>query len=166
MENLHLTSSNFNLRKFVVGQDEISLFQALGDPLVVKHLASNAITLKDCESIVSDSLEHWKEHGIGSWGVEIKGLIVGWAGFKQWKDQEFEVLIVLPPSHWGLGKAIFYKLVELAVKDFELSHLYVLLPTTRKSFRYLRRIGFEFVSEETYKGETFKKFVLNLVSGH
>lgn len=162
----HVTSPYFNLRKFVVGQDENSLFQALGDPLVVKHMASKGITLKDCKSIVSDSLEHWKEHGIGSWAVVIKGQIVGWAGFKHWKDQEFEVLIVLSPLHWGLGKAIFDILVELAVKKFELSNLYILLPETRKSFRYLRRIGFEFASDEIYNGEAFKKFVLNLVRRH
>lgn len=161
-----VVSPNFNLRKFVVRQDENYLFQALEDPRVVKHMASKGITFKDCESIVSDSLEHWKEHGIGSWGVEKKGHIVGWAGFKHWKDQEFEALIVLSPSHWGLGKAIFDKLVELAVQEFELSHIYVLLPETRKSFGYVRRIGFEFVSEETHNGEAFRKFVLNLARNH
>lgn len=166
LRTLVLASSCFNLRKFVVSQDEYSLFQALGNPIVVKHLASRGITLKDCESIVSCSLEHWNEHEIGSWGVEIKGQIVGWAGFKHLKDEEFEVLIVLSPSHWGLGKEIFYKLVELAVKEFELSHLYVLIPETRKSFRYLRHIGFEFVSEETYNGEKFNKFVLKLTDFH
>lgn len=161
-----VASSHFNLHKFVVGDDENSLFRALGDPLLVKHMASKGITLKDCESIVSDSIEHWKKHGIGSWGVEKKGQIVGWAGFKHWKYQEFEVLIVLSPSHWGLGKLVFDKLVELAVKEFELSHLYVLLPETRKSFKYIRRIGFEYVCEETHNGEAFKKFVLNLNLRH
>ena len=157
-----IASSHFNLRKFVVGQDEISLFQALKDPLVVKNMASNGITFKDCESIVSNSLEHWQEHGIGSWGVERKCQLVGWAGFKYWKNREFEALIVLSPSQWGLGKEILDKLLELAVKEFKLDHLYVLLPVTRKSFRYICHIGFEYVSDETHNGEEFKKFALNL----
>jgi N-acetylglutamate synthase-like GNAT family acetyltransferase len=161
-----VTSTNFILRKFIVGQDEVSLFQALRDPLVVKHMASKGITFKDCESIVTNSLEHWQENGIGSWGVWKEGQIVGWAGFKLWKDQELEVLIVLSPLHWGLGKGIFDKLKELAIKEFKLSHLYVLLPETRKSFRYMRRMGFEYAGEETHNGEAFKKFVLNLVLRH
>jgi len=161
-----IASSHFNLRKFVAGQDEEILFQALRDPRVVKNMASNGITLKDCESIVANSLEHWKKHGIGSWGVERKGQLVGWAGFKYWKDRECEALIVLSPSYWGLGKAIFDKLLELAVKNFELSHLYVLLPVTRKSFKYMRRIGFEYDNDETHNGEAFKKFILNLNLRH
>ena len=70
---------------------------------------------------------------------------------------------MLSPSHLGLGQEIFDKLVELAVKEFKLSHLYVLLPETRKSFRYMRRIGYEYASEVTHNGKAFKKFVLNIV---
>jgi len=159
-------SSHFNLRKLVPGQDENSLFRALGDPLVVRHMASTGITLRDCEVIISNSLEHWKKYGIGSWGVERKGQLVGWAGFKYWKDCECEALIVLSPSYWGLGKAIFNKLLELAIKDFDLSHLYVLLPVTRKSFKYMRRIGFAYDNDEAHNGEAFKKFILNLNLRH
>lgn len=155
-------SPYFNLRKFVIGQDENSLFQALEDPRVVKHMASEGITLKDCESIVSCSLEHWKQYEIGSWGVETKGQLVGWAGFKNLKDRDFEVLIVLSPSQWGLGKEIFNKLVELAEKEFKLTHIYVLLPETRKSFGYLRRMGFKFVCKETHHSHMFKKFVMTI----
>lgn len=153
---------DLKLRKFVIGHDEKPLFRAISGPLVARHMATQGITLSDCEIIVRESLEHWDTHGIGSWAVEVEKAIVGWAGFKHWREQEFELLIVLSPNHWGLGKGIFQKLKMLASKKFALSELVVFLPETRHSYRYIESLGFESAGKEKINGEIFRKFILTL----
>lgn len=151
------------LRRFTQ-EDALALHQALSDKRVVKHMASEGFTLEACKKIVSDSPIHWDKYAIGDYAVEDKSTntIIGWAGFKFWKDNEFEILIVLSPKFWGLGRAICDELIYQAKHKFLLSEIYILLPETRKQFRWIQRKGFQFCGDELFNSEPFEKFVKQL----
>lgn len=150
----------YRLRKFTA-DDALNLFKALNDKRVVRHMASEGITLDVCEQIISESIAHWKKYNIGSYAVieQTTHSIIGWAGFKLWKENEFEVLIVLSPHYWGLGGIICDDLLRLAKDTFSLNKVFILLPETRKSFRWIQRKGFTFCGNEMFHDESFKKFV-------
>ncbi|MCP4923807.1 MAG: GNAT family N-acetyltransferase [bacterium] len=152
-------SSSFTFRKFAT-QDGGALYEALKDPKVVRHMATSGLSLKDCEGIIQDSLIHWREHDIGSYAVLNEGSedIVGWAGFKLWKEGEYEILMVLSPGSWGLGFKIYEDLIHRAKQDFHLQKIFVLLPETRRSFRLVEKLGFQFCGVETFNQEPFRKF--------
>lgn len=152
----------FSLRQFISGYDEVPLFEVLKGPAVVKHMASSGISARDCETIVSESLDHWQAHSIGSWAVEVKGQLAGWAGFKSLGEGEYELLIVLSPKHWGLGRVIFRELVRLASDEFKLCEIYILLPNTRGTFRSIERLGFKWISEVRFNECVFQKFTLSI----
>ena len=153
----------FYLRKFNKN-DAAALYNALKDKRVIKHMASEGFTLESCQSIVEKSSEHWKKYNIGDYAVVCKETetIIGWAGFKFWQEKEFEILLVLSPKYWGLGHNIYLELINMAKNDFKLKKVYVLLPETRKSFRLIQKLGFEFCKKEEFHDEAFNKFVRNL----
>ncbi len=159
--------TSFSLRKLIVGQDEVPLYEALKDPAVVKHMASTGITAHDCKAIVSEAVEHWENHQIGSWAVCINKQIVGWAGFKSIgeskSNRQYEILIVLSPQFWGLGRDIFNELTLLAKTKFKLNEIYMLLPDTRGSYRFVERLGFISIDSVLYNGQPFRRFVLTLI---
>lgn len=153
-------NKKFILRKFQEA-DALNLYNALSDKRVAKHMASSGITIDDCKKIISTSIDHWEQYHIGSYGViaQETNKIVGWAGFKFWKKNEFEILIVLSPKHWGLGGDICDELLKLAKNEFSLNRVFILLPETRKSFRWIQSKGFKFCGNEIFNAEPFKKFV-------
>lgn len=154
---------DFSLRSFIANQDEEALYEALGHPDVVHHMASSGISRNDCDAIVSETIEHWQKYGLGSWAVEKDSCMIGWAGFKVWNENEIELLIVLGKESWGLGKSIYNELISLARYEFKLDSLVVILPETRKSFQYIvKKAGFKHVGAESYNGESFQKFTLSL----
>ena len=105
-------------RMFQHGKDEESLHSALSDPRVVRHMATEKITFQDCEQIVGGALTHWADFRYGSWAVvhSQTDTVIGWAGFKNWRKDEVELLCVLSPEYWGLGKSILEDLLEYAIK--------------------------------------------------
>lgn len=153
----------FGLRRLQEG-DAGALFKALADKRVVRHMASDGFTLEGCKQIVEKSIEHWKRHGIGDYVVleGQTGSVIGWAGFKLWQEDQFELLVVLSPEFFGLGLKIYLELIERAKNEFGLRHIYCLLPKTRKLFRSIEKLGFERVEETLFQGEEFIKFVRKL----
>lgn len=157
--------NSFSLRKFIKNKDVEGLYQALGQAEVVRHMASHGISKADCGAIITESLKHWEEYKVGSWAVERNDVIVGWAGFKVWQKDEFELLIVLGTDSWGLGKKIYSALIALAKDEFKLKSLTIVLPDTRKSYLYIvKKAGFKHIGNESFNGESFQKFTLSLTS--
>lgn len=161
--NEKINFKEFSLRKFVKNQDEKSLYEALKDPKVVRHMVSDGISKSDCDQIVSESLSHWEKYKVGSWAVEKDGVIAGWAGFKIWQEDDFELLIVLGPSYWGLGKTIYSSLIQLAKEQFHLKKITIVLPDTRSSYEYVvKKAGFESQGSVVFSDKPFQKFTLTL----
>jgi RimJ/RimL family protein N-acetyltransferase len=153
----------YDLRKFNKN-DVLDLYHALHDKRIIKHMATNGITKKTCECIIKDAMGHWDKYGYGSWAVidQKTKRIVGWAGFKLWKEDEIELLCVLNPTYWGIGKSILYDLIKYAKNEIRLNRIFILLPHTRKSFKAIQKYGFVCCGEEVFNKEKFKKFKLGL----
>ncbi len=157
-----MNNNSFILRKFKES-DINDLYQALHDKRVIRHMATEKMTIEDCKTIVLEAIKHWNNYKIGSYAVidSISEKLIGWAGFQPLND-DFELLIVLSPKYWGLGKDIYSYLIEKAKDEFLLKKVYVLLPITRKSFKFIETLGFLPCGEELYKGILFKRFVKEL----
>lgn len=155
--------TKFDLRRFN-NNDAMSLFDSLKDGRVIKHMASTGFTIKICQEIVDKSDKHWKEYNIGDFAVinKVTNEIIGWAGFKLWQANQFEILVVLNPSSWGLGYQVYSELINLAKNKFKLNEIYILLPKTRKSFRVVESLGFKFSEETMFNDEVFIKFIKKL----
>jgi hypothetical protein len=65
---------------------------------------------------------------------------------------------VLSPHYYGLGADILDVLIDKAKNEFHLASVYILLPETRKSFRWVESKGFKFCENEIFNEEPFKKF--------
>jgi streptomycin 6-kinase len=156
-------SSQFILRRFNPG-DARGLYNAISDKRVIKHMASEGLTMESCKQIIAKSTQHWVKYNIGDYAVvcKISGRIIGWAGFKLWQKDEFEILVVLSPQYWGFGHNIYLELLNKAKNEFKLEKIYILLPETRKSFRAITKLGFDFSENTVFNGEKFKKFVRKL----
>lgn len=156
-------SVKFTFKKFEP-QDATALYEALKDSRVVNHMASDGITTDTCKTIVLEAQQHWVDHGIGSYAVvdPLTGQILGWAGFKHLTNKEYEILVVLGPESWGIGFDIYDELLTQARDLFKLKEVFVVLPDTRKTFRWIQKKGFEYVSDTVYNGEQFKKFVMKI----
>lgn len=155
-------NNKFVLRKFTK-KDVLGLYNALRDKRVINHMASKGITHEDCNTIITASISHWKKYQIGSYGVidSKSDKIIGWAGFKS-LNGDFELLLVLSPKYWGSGKVIYEDLINKAKNEFFLNEVYILLPITRKSHKYIKKLGFKYCGEEIYKEVLFKKFIKKL----
>lgn len=155
--------TKFDLRRFHKN-DAMSLFNSLKDDRVIKHMASTGFTIKICQEIIDKSDKHWKKYKIGDFAVidKVTNDIIGWAGFKFWQENQFEILVVLTPDSWGLGHQIYSELIDLAKNQFKLNEIYILLPKTRKSFRAVESLGFKFSEETTFNNKIFIKFIRRL----
>jgi L-amino acid N-acyltransferase YncA len=54
------------------------------------------------------------------------------------------------------------ELLQKAKDEYALKAVYILLPQTRKSFRLIKKLGFELIGKETYCGQLFVKFMKQL----
>jgi N-acetylglutamate synthase-like GNAT family acetyltransferase len=124
-------------------------------------MGSDGFTKKACATIIKESIQDWERYGIGSFAVinKCNQTVVGWAGYKRWKDEGHELLCVLSPSCWGIGFEIANRLINYAFNQLRLSSLLILLPKTRNSFQYNLKMGFEERGTEQFKDARFKKFI-------
>lgn len=140
--------------------DGENLYNAIKGKETVKHMVSNGFSKDDCEWIVNDNINHWEKYGYGSWAVidPYNNDVIGWAGFKFWKENEVEFLCVLGLGQWGKGKEILELLLNYGFNELGFKKIYILLPLTRKTFNFVKRYGFKECGIENFENEEFMKF--------
>lgn len=161
MVDFNCMDTKWFFRKFTP-QDALALYLAIKGDMVARHMATEGFTLDDCNWIIEDSLTQWGKLAYGTWAVcdKLNNNVIGWAGFKPWKEDEVEMLVVLGSGLWGFGKQIFEKLISIGFQKMNFPALYVLLPLTRKSFHFMKNWGFSDCGTEVFHEELFKKFKL------
>jgi len=107
----------------------------------------------------------WTEHGFGPWAIFIDGAFAGWGGLQPHSD-EAEIALVLAPSYWGAGKAVFDRIMAYGCGELGLDHVLVLFPPTRTRVRALLRLGFRRDGVDEVEGETFVRFRLDDPTTH
>ena len=115
-----------------------------------------------CESFIKAKEEHWREFGFGLYAFEIGNRFVGWGGLQREND-DIDLALVLHPDHWGIGKILYKRFIQIAFVEMELMSITILLPKTRIRIQGLKRLGFEDDGEIELGQNKFMRFRLKKV---
>jgi len=75
------------------------------------------------------------------WAFVIDGRFAGWGGLQP-ENGDADLALVLHPNYWGMGKAIYRRIIDEAFGEMNLNTVTALLPPTRTRIRGLLRLGF------------------------
>lgn len=141
--------------------DPSEIIELMNHPLVRKHmpLAKGSFDETACKEFLRAKQKLWEEHGYGPWAFVLDGKFVGWGGLQP-EHGDADLALVLHPHHWGLGRAIYRKIIEQAFGTFGFSSVTVLFPPTRNRIMGLLRLGFKPDGELIIEGERFIRYRL------
>lgn len=118
------------------------------------------------ERLIDGQLQHWEEHGLGWWAVELAGSgeLLGWCGLQHLPEtSEVEVGYLLGRPHWGQGLATEAARASLRW-GFETHGLRsitgIVHPENAASRRVLEKAGLAFVNEAEYFGMAVCRYVI------
>jgi hypothetical protein len=123
--------------------DRKLLIDLFNNPLVKRHmpLSPGVFTLDDYYKFLEDKQVIWNRQGFGPSAYYINGEFIGWGGIQPDGD-EFEVALVLDPNRWGCGKLLYKDIMREAFSDHHLESINILLPSSRKKYKWLPKEGF------------------------
>lgn len=142
--------------------DPSEIIELMNHPLVQKHmpLAKNVFDESDCKAFIEAKKKLWADHGYGPWAFVVDGQFVGWGGLQP-EHGDADLALVLHPSHWGLGKAIYQQIIKRAFGEMGFGSVTVLFPPTRTRIKGLLRLGFKPDGELEIEGERFIRYRLS-----
>ncbi len=118
------------------------------------------------ERLIAGQLQHWAEHGLGWWAVELRcatGELLGWNGLQYLPEtDEVEVGFLLSRPHWGQGLATEGALAALrfGFETLGLSRIVgIVHPENAASQRVLEKAGLARVNEADYFGMHMLRYV-------
>jgi ribosomal-protein-alanine N-acetyltransferase len=141
--------------------DKFDIIELMNHPLLKRHmpLLSDKFTEADCDKFIAAKEQLWVDHGYGPWAFVADGKFVGWGGFQP-ESGEADLAVVLHPDYWGLGEAIYRKIIAEGFEKMGFESVTVLLPPSRRRDRVLKHLGFLFESEVELHGERFLRYRL------
>ena len=141
--------------------DPADLITLMNDPRVRRHLplARGAFGPAECARFVAAKERLWAEHGYGPWGFVIEAEFVGWGGLQREGD-DVDLGLVLRPKYWGVGRALYQRLVALAFEELRAPSVVILLPPSRVRVRAVLRLGFRPDGEAQIASERFIRYRL------
>jgi RimJ/RimL family protein N-acetyltransferase len=145
--------------------DKTAIIELMNHPLVRRHLplARGEFGPAECERFVAAKERLWEEDGFGPWAFIVDGEFAGWGGIQREGD-DADVGLVLHPKHWGVGRALYEKIIAYAFAELGFSSVITLLPPSRTRIKGLLRLGFRPDGEMTIAGERFLRYRLRAVS--
>ena len=141
--------------------EKSEIIELMNNPLVRRQmpLTSDNFSESDCDNFIAAKERLWAEHGYGPWAFVVDGQFVGWGGLQP-EDGEADLALVLHPNHWGVGKALYDKIIEQAFGEMGFERVVVLFPPTRTRVKGLLRLGFQKDGELEVNGERFIRYKL------
>lgn len=132
------------------------------NPLVLHHmpLSDGSFDEEKCRAWVAEKELQWDMHGYGPWAFLVDGAFAGWGGL-QYEEGDADLALVLRPDYWGVGKAIYSKIIDQAFSQLGLESVTILLPPTRTRIKGVLRLGFVPDGEITMGDERFLRFRLH-----
>lgn len=101
----------------------------------------------------------WEQYGYGPWAFVIDQQFAGWGGL-QYEEGDADLALVLHPSFWGSGRAIYQEIVKRAFTTMGFDSITLLLPPSRKRIKGIFRLGFQADGEVDFDGVHFLRFRL------
>ncbi len=145
--------------------DGSDIIELMNHPLLRRHmpLIRNTFSQADCDTFIADKEKLWSEHGYGPWAFIVDGDFIGWGGLQP-ENGDADIALVLHPKSWGMGKAIYDKIIQQAFDEMGFQSVTCLLPPTRTHVKALLRLGFEQDGEVEYLGKPFIRYRLHAPS--
>ncbi|MCB0153598.1 MAG: GNAT family N-acetyltransferase [Anaerolineae bacterium] len=144
--------------------EKFKIIELMNHPLVRQQmpLTSENFDENDCDTFIAAKERLWAEYGYGPWAFVIDGQFVGWGGLQP-ENGEADLGLVLHPNHWGVGKALYDKIIDRAFGEMGFETVTVLFPPTRKRIKGLLRLGFKEDGELEVGGERFIRYRLKKI---
>jgi [ribosomal protein S5]-alanine N-acetyltransferase len=141
--------------------DPADLIALMNDPRVRRHLplARAAFGPAECARFVAAKERLWAEHGYGPWAFVIGGEFAGWGGLQP-EGGEVDLGLVLRPEHWGVGRALYERLLTQAFDEMRLASVIILLPPSRVRVSGVLQLGFRPDGELQIAEERFVRYRL------
>lgn len=148
--------------KHLTEVEKSDIIDLMNNALVRKQmpLLTGDFTETDCDNFVAGKERLWEEHGFGPWAFVVDDKFAGWGGVQP-DDGEADLALVLHPDFWGIGKALYEKIVDKAFNELGIDSIQVLFPPTRTRIKGLLRLGFVKDKEIKYGQEIFIRYVLD-----
>jgi RimJ/RimL family protein N-acetyltransferase/GNAT superfamily N-acetyltransferase len=166
-----LTTSRLALRPFTEADAE-PLHRILNEDGILRYFPRpDPPDMARVQRIIAAQLQHWEEHGLGWWAVELRstgelratGELLGWSGLQYLSEtKEVEVGYLLSGRHWGKGLATEGALAALhfGVETLRLGSIIgIAHPENIASQRVLEKAGLTFINEADYFGMHVRRYV-------
>jgi len=148
-------------------------FKKLGDieKSKIVDLMNNALVRKqmpllrgdfneiDCDKFITSKEQMWEKHGYGPWAFIVNNEFAGWGGIQP-DNGEADLALVLHPTYWGMGKALYKEIINRAFNELGLNSVQVLFPPSRTRIKGLLRLGFKKEIELEIGNERFIRYRL------
>lgn len=123
---------------------KLSIVELMNNPLVRRQMPLLADDFNEnaCDKFIADKAKLWAEHGYGPWAFIVNDQFAGWGGLQP-ENGEADLALVLHPSYWGIGKALYKRIIGIAFGEMRLTSVTVLFPHTRTRIKGLLRLGFK-----------------------
>lgn len=160
-----LTTSRLTLRPFTEADAE-PLHRILNEDGILRYFPRpDPPDMGRAQRLIAGQLQHWDEHGLGWWAVELRatGELIGWNGLQYLPEtDEVEVAYLLNKAHWGNGLAtegasasLRYGLDSLGLGSI----VGIVHPDNIASRKVLEKIGMTHVNEAEYFGMHVCRYV-------
>ncbi len=161
-----LTTARLILRPFAA-EDAGPLHRILAQDQILRYFPRpDPPDRARVERLIDGQLQHWEEHGLGWWAVELAGSgeLLGWCGLQHLPETgEVEVGYLLSQRHWGQGLATEAARASLRW-GFETHGLRSIVgivhPENAASRRVLEKAGLVFINEAEYFGMAVCRYVI------
>lgn len=142
--------------------DKSDIMELMNHPLVRRHmpLAKNHFDDVAYDNFIKTKEQLWQQYGYGPWAFFIDGTFVGWGGL-QYEQGDADLALVLHPRHWGKGRQIFEEIIKKGFCEMGFESITALLPTSRVSYKGMKRLQFKPDGEIELHGEKFLRFRLH-----
>ncbi len=160
-----LTTPRLTLRPFTAA-DVAPLHRILGQDQILHYFPQpDPPDPARVERLVARQLQHWAEHGLGWWAVELRatGELLGWNGLQYLPDtDEVEVGYLLNRPFWGQGLATegAQAALRFGFETLALNRIVgIVHPENVASQRVLEKAGLARISEADYFGMHVYRYV-------
>jgi RimJ/RimL family protein N-acetyltransferase/N-acetylglutamate synthase-like GNAT family acetyltransferase len=160
-----LTTPRLTLRPFTEADVE-PLHRILNEDGILRYFPRpEPPDLARVQHLVGGQLQHWEEHGLGWWAVELRstGELLGWNGLQYLPDtEEVEVGYLLSRRRWGQGLATegAQAALRFGIETPRLGSIIgVVHPENIASQRVLEKAGLTLINEADYFGMHVCRYV-------
>ena len=135
------------------------LFRTVGDAEVMKYwLGGPDKSLEQTGARIVKINSHWKKHGFGDWGIELKksGELIGFCGLHYIEGMvEVNIGYVLEKEQWrqGYGYEVSRTVLDYGFGKLGLSEIVAIIwPENTASIRLAEKLGMKFWQKFIWKG--------------